>query len=420
MQKKNNWSWVPSLYIAEGLPYAIIMTLSIAMYKDFGVSNTEIAFYTSWLYLPWVIKPLWSPFVDIFRTKRWWVMTMQTLLGVGMAGIAFALSAPYYFKLTIAIFWIMAFCSSTHDIAIDGFYMLALDQREQSFFIGIRSTFYKIAQWLGNGALLIVVGLIQSHTSVAYSWMLVFLIMAGFFIAIMLYHRSVVPGVETVRAERMGLDRVFRQMFEVFVTFFNKKGVVFPALVFILVYRLGEAMLIRMKTPFLLDPLAVGGMGLTKAQCGVVDGTVGMLCMVAGGILGGYALSRKGLKYWLWFMLLCMAVPNAVYIYLAYAQPSSLWVTGICVGLEQLGYGFGFTAFTLYLMYIARGKYKTSHFAISTGFMALGMMLPGMIAGWLQEKMGYQLFFVLVFILGLVVMAVVPFLKVDPEYGKSS
>jgi len=415
--QKSNWSWVPSLYLAEGIPYAIIMALSIAMYKDFGVSNTDIAFYTSWLYLPWVIKPLWSPFVDVIKTKRWWVLTMQTLLGVGMAGVAFALQAPYYFKLTIAIFWLMAFCSSTHDIAIDGYYMLALDEGEQSFFIGIRSTFYKIAQWIGNGALLILIGYLQKHTTLVYSWMLIFFILAGLFIAMVLYHRFAMAKVETIAAERPNIRQIFSQIGEVFASFFTKKGVLL-ALVFILLYRLGEAMLVKMKTPFLLDSLEVGGLGLTKIEYGIVDGTVGMLCMVAGGLLGGYALSRKGLKYWLWFMLLCMAIPNAAYIYLAYAQPSSLWIIGLCVGLEQLGYGFGFTAFMLYLMYFARGKYKTSHFALCTGFMALGMMFPGMIAGWLQEMLGYNHFFILVFVLGLVVMAVVPFLKVDPEFGK--
>jgi len=417
MQKRNNWSWVPSLYIAEGLPYAIVMVLSIAMYKDFGVSNTDIAFYTSWLYLPWVIKPLWSPFVDVIKTKRWWVLTMQTLLGVGMAAIAFALPAPYYFKLTIAIFWLMAFFSSTHDIAIDGYYMLALDEGEQSFFIGIRSTFYKIAQWIGNGAILILLGLLQDHMAILYSWVLTFFILAGLFIAMIIYHRFAMPKVEKNPEAPANFTAVFRQIGEVFATFFTKRGV-WLALVFILLYRLGEAMLVKMKTPFLLDPVEVGGMGLSKIQYGIVDGTVGMLCMVVGGLLGGYALSRKGLKYWLWFMLLCMAVPNAAYIYLAYAQPSSIWLVGICVGLEQLGYGFGFTAFMLYLMYFARGKYKTSHFALCTGFMALGMMFPGMIAGWLQETLGYSHFFILVFLLGLVVMAVVPFLKIDPEYGK--
>jgi len=417
MRKKNNWSWVPTLYLGEGIPYAIIMTLSLAMYKDFGVSNTDIAFYTSWLYLPWVIKPLWSPFVDVIRTKRWWVLTMQTLLGVGIAGVAFALPAPYYFKLTIAIFWLMAFCSSTHDIAADGYYMLALDEGEQSFFIGIRSTFYKIAQWVGNGALLIVVGKLQQTTTKVYSWMLVLFIVAGAFIAMMLYHRFAMPKVELQNSRKLSINGIAKNIGDVFATFFTKKGVLL-ALAFILLYRLGEAMLVKMKTPFLLDPLEVGGLGLTKIEYGIVDGTVGMLCMVAGGLLGGFALSRKGLKYWLWFMLLCMAVPNAVYIYMAYAQPSSLWLIGLCVGLEQLGYGFGFTAFMLYLMYFARGEYKTSHFALCTGFMALGMMFPGMIAGWFQEMLGYRDFFILVFILGLVVMAVVPFLKIDPEYGK--
>lgn len=414
-KKVSSWSWVPSLYLAEGIPYAIINLFSVAMYKDFGVGNAEIAFYTSWLYLPWVLKPLWSPFVDVIRTKRWWVLAMQILLGVGMAAVAFSLSAPQWFKITIGIFWLMAFSSSTHDIAIDGYYMLALDTKEQSFFVGIRSTFYKISQWVGNGALMILVGHLQKTHPQIYSWTIVLLIMAGVFVGLMIYHSFILPKVEQ-RCDGKKSD-VLRSMADVFVTFFRKPAV-WITLTFILVYRLGEAMLVKMKTPFLVDQLTAGGMGLTLEQYGLIDGTIGMLCMVTGGIVGGIALSRKGLRYWLWAMLMCMALPNAAYIYLAFLQPSELWIIGACVGIEQLGYGFGFTCISLYMMYFSRGSYATSHFALCTGFMALGMMLPGMVAGYLQESLGYPLFFSLVFVLGLVVMAVVPFLKIDPDFGK--
>lgn len=416
MTKTTPWTYIPSLYLAEGIPYAIANLLSVAMYKDFGVSNAEIAFYTAWLYLPWVLKPLWSPFVDVIRTKRWWIIAMELLIGAAIAAVAFSLNAPTWFQISIGLFWLIAFCSSTHDISIDGYYMLALDSSEQSFFVGIRSTFYKISQWVGNGALMIIVGLLQKTHPKIYSWTVVIMIMAGLFIAFMLYHSFILPKVEKPRTDT-SLRKITSSIGDVFVTFFRKPAV-WITILFILVYRLGEAMLVKMKTPFLIDTLDAGGMGLTLEEYGVIDGTVGMLCMVVGGILGGIALSRKGLKYWLWAMILCMSLPNAAYIYLAFCQPSELWLICTCVGIEQLGYGFGFTCISLYMMYFARGEYATSHFALCTGFMALGMMFPGMIAGYLQQTLGYPLFFCLVFILGLVVMAVLPFLKIDPSFGK--
>lgn len=417
MSKSKPWAWVPSLYLAEGLPYAIVNLLSVAMYKDFGVSNTDIAFYTSWLYLPWVIKPLWAPFVDVVRTKRWWIPAMQLLIGVGTASVAFSLKAPHYFQITIGLLWLMAFASSTHDIAADGFYMLALPSNEQSLFVGIRSTFYKISQWLGNGALLIVVGLLERTMPKVYSWTVVLMIMAGIFIGLMLYHRFRLPHADEPEPENRSIGGILSSIGRVFVTFFRKPGVGIT-IAFILLYRLGEAMLVKMKTPFLQDTIAQGGLGLSLEQIGLVDGTVGMICMIAGGIIGGIALSRKGLRYWLWLMILCMALPNAAYIVLAVTQTSNLALIASAVGIEQLGYGYGFTSISLYMMYFARGRFATSHFALCTGFMALGMMLPGMAAGWIEEQTGYPLFFGIVFVLGLVVMAVCPFLKIDPDFGK--
>lgn len=419
MSKSHPWRWVPSLYLAEGLPYALVNLLSVAMYKDFGVSNAQITFYTAWLYLPWVIKPLWSPFVDVIRTKRWWVVAMQLLIGVGTAAVAFSLSAPFYFRLTIAIFWLMAFASSTHDIAADGFYMLALPEEEQSFFIGIRCTFYKVAQWLGNGALLILVGLMQHSLPKVYSWTVALLIMGGVFIALTLYHKYLLPRAAEQEPERKSARQILSSIGEVFATFFRKPGV-WLTLAFILLYRLGEAMLVKMKTPFLQDAVSAGGLGLTLEQIGLVDGTLGMVCMIVGGIWGGIAISRKGLSHWLWVMLLCMALPNAAYIALAYSQTANIYLVAAAVGIEQLGYGFGFTSISMYMMYFAQGRYATSHFALATGFMALGMMLPGMAAGAIQEALGYPHFFVLVFVLSLVVMPVCPFLKIDPAYGRKS
>ncbi len=408
-RKISPWAWVPTLYLAEGLPYALVNLLSVVLYQNLGASNTDIAFYTAWFYLPWVIKPLWSPFVDVIKTKRFWILLMQSLIAVCTAGLAFTLNAPGWFKYTIAIFFLIAFMSATNDISIDGFYMLALDEQKQSFFIGIRSTFYKISQWLGCGALLIVVGYLQRSLPKVYAWMTALLGLAGLFLLLVLWHRLILPKVEQERKD-LSFGKVARGLSDVFATFFRKSGLL-VSLAFILLYRLGEAMLVKMKGPFMLDSLEVGGLGLSVEQFGVIDGTIGMICIIAGGIVGGIALAKRGLKFWIWIMLLCVALPNALYILLAYLQPDSLIVIGLCVGAEQFGYGFGFTSFTMYLMHFSKGEYATSHFSLCTGFMALGMMLPGMAAGYLQTMLGYLAFFVLVFGLSLVVAGVIPFLK---------
>ncbi len=407
------WAWIPSLYFTEGIPYIIVMSVSVIMYKRFGLSNTDIAFYTGWLYLPWVIKPFWSPFIDLLGTKRRWIVSMQLLIGAGLAGIAFVLPTPFYFQVSLALFWLMAFCSATHDIAADGFYMLALPTKEQSFFVGIRSTFYRFATIFGQGLLVILAGVLERSTgNIPYAWSLTLFIVAGIFVGMFVYHRFVLPLPKTDKKyDGNSWNDTIKEFGKVFTSFFAKKNIGI-VLAFMLLYRLAEAMLVKLALPFLLDPRTDGGLGLSTEQVGIVYGTVGVISLTLGGILGGIAISKKGLGYWLMPMALAITLPNAVYLYMALAQPTNLWIINTAVALEQFGYGFGFTAYMMYLIRFADGEYKTSHYAICTGFMALGMMLPGMAAGWLQECLnGYDNFFVFVMICTIPTIAIVPFVK---------
>ncbi|NDP19805.1 MAG: AmpG family muropeptide MFS transporter [Paludibacter sp.] len=608
---KSPWAWIPSLYFAQGLPYVVAMTVAVIMYKRLGISNTDIALYTSWLYLPWVIKPFWSPFVDLIKTKRWWIVTMQLLIGAGLAGVAFLIPMPFFFQGTLAVLWLIAFSSATHDIAADGFYMLALDSSEQSFFVGIRSTFYRLAMITGQGLLIIIAGSLESFTGlepvqftvqssntaqtevvlqttennvpqtdamtfVAYpenlmlntknisvdslnkikafaleqnqkngfvsientatelkndnaswwnqkvsgplghfiktnfgekrdavagtdgkvgnaavvavkltkkpepgenvvlnssfasgdksiflasgervvfnannwnkpallvvqldyklkdevksefkgisgniklAWSITFFILSGFFILFFIYHRFILPRPASDHATETNSPKdIFIEFGNTFKSFFQKPGVGL-AITFMLLYRLGEAMLVKMASPFLLDAREVGGLGLTTGQVGLVYGTVGIIALTLGGIVGGIAASRKGLKYWIWPMALCITLPHLAFLYLSWFMPDNLILINLAVAFEQFGYGFGFTAYMLYMIYFADGKHKTAHYAICTGFMAMGMMLPGMIAGWLQDMLGYNHFFIWVMICAIPTLAVIPFLKIDKSYG---
>lgn len=607
-KNRSPWGWVPTLYFAQGLPYVAVMTISVIMYKRLGISNTDIALYTSWLYLPWVIKPFWSPFVDLLKTKRWWVVAMQMLVGAGLAGIAFTLPAPHFFQITLAIFWLVAFSSATHDIAADGFYMLALDSHRQAMYVGIRSTFYRVATIAGQGLLVILAGWLESSTGltpltldvqagpqyasetalpstlhttdtgtgkmhftatpavleisteadparvdsvnawvtrqniangfavaeptasavttatgsntpslnrferfiretfgekreashhplsgnigvvrvclsqkpdpgetvvlntvfqrgdrsifitqgerlefteanwdkpayiaiqtdpklrqastasfegtsgqIALAWSITFFVLAGFFIAISLYHKYILPRPAADRAVcRATASNIFREFLATFVSFFRKKQIGI-ALLFMLLYRLPEAQLVKLINPFLLDPREMGGLGLTTGQVGLVYGTIGILGLTLGGIIGGIVAAKGGLRRWLWPMAWSISLTCATFVYLSYVQPDSLWVINLCVFIEQFGYGFGFTAYMLYLIYFSEGEHSTAHYAICTAFMALGMMLPGMAAGWLQELIGYKHFFNWVMICCVATIAVCAFLKIDPDYGR--
>jgi PAT family beta-lactamase induction signal transducer AmpG len=608
IKERSNWFWVPSLYFAEGIPYVLVMTLSVIFYKRMGVSNSDIALYTSWLYLPWVIKPLWSPIVDILKTKRFWIIIMQLFIGAGLAGVALTIPVPNFFKYTLAFFWLLAFSSATHDIAADGFYMLGLSSHDQAFYVGIRSTFYRMAMLTGQGLLVIFAGVIESRTGlpelnihvqtsiennvsptfdpenidiksdpesmyfltvkdinvglekidknqaeivlneieswntehgfyvaeenqeqtdknygwwhkeiaeplaaflkkkfnadpidskssttgniaytwfylssppepgekvilnfthdkgdpsislvksyrfefsdsnwnvpafaafqldpkleritsasftglsgdISFAWTMVFALIAVVFLGFFFYHRYILPRPAEDKPNLKEGENILLEFFRTFALFFKKKRIG-VALLFLLVYRLGESQLVKLASPFLLDSREMNGLGLTTGDLGLIYGTFGMIFLSLGGILGGILASRQGLKYWIWWMIIAMNLPNLMYVFLSSYMPSSLWIVGASVAIEQFGYGFGFTAYMLYMIYISDGKHKTAHFAITTGFMALGMMIPGMMSGWLQEIIGYHNFFIWVMICTIPGFLIIPFLKIDPVFGK--
>ncbi|MDI6400855.1 hypothetical protein QLX67_02520 [Balneolaceae bacterium ANBcel3] len=613
--QKNAWAWIPSLYFAQGVPYVIVMFVTVVMYNRMGISNTEIALYTSWLYLPWVIKPLWSPLVDLLKTKRWWILAMQLCIGAGMAGVALTIPLPGFFQLTLAFFWLMAFNSATHDIAADGLYMLGLDKHQQAWFVGVRSTFYRIAMISGQGALVILAGTIESYTGlddvdiqarsypgyvqteaihpdevniqpakgtlemvvlpetveigtenrlrsevdsvVAFArswnldhgfnpaleqdlrrdseeadteagwfrrnvirpaeafissrfgpedipqdseytgnvgvlfihlssapepgeevvlnfgrtrgdnsfslveghyfrfteenwnvpamaiiqidsqlsfesaalfqirsgntplaWSVTFFVLAALFLLFFIYHRFMLPypaadkAVNTESGKRMA-----HTFFHTFVLFFKKDRII-AILAFLLLYRFAEAQIVRLASPFLLDPMEAGGLALTTGQVGWAYGTVGLIALTLGGILGGIMAARHGLRFWLWPMVFAMNLPNLVYVYLSQSMPDSIFVISGAIAMEQFGYGFGFTAYMLFMIYVSEGEHKTSHFAITTGFMALGMMIPGMFSGWIQELIGYPNFFLWVMIATIPAFIAAWFIPLDRDFGK--
>jgi len=423
------YTWVPSLYFAEALPYMAVIFMSTTLYTRMGLSNTELAFYTSWLYLPWVIKPLWSPFVDAIKTKRWWVIAMQTLLGAGFAGIAFTLNTSFWLSASLAFFWLIAFSSATHDIAADGFYILALDSHEQSLYVGIRSTFYRIGNIFVQGAMVILAGFLEKHLvsnnlpNIPAAWAITFGTLAAIILLLAVYHHFRLPHVEaqpeTVAETEQGnmLWQVLRQFGQTVKTFFTKPQII-PALLFMLLFRFPEAQLGKITTPFLLDTYEHGGLALSTASVGTIYGVVGVVGLLLGGILGGILVAKDGLKRWLWPMVAAISIPDAVYILLSATQTSNLWLINSCVFLEQFGYGFGFTAYMLYLIYFSRGESSTSVYALCTAFMALGMMLPGMMAGWLADTLGYTNFFIAVLVFTAITFLVTAFLRIDPDFGK--
>lgn len=417
--KNHPLAWVPTLYFAEGIPYVVVMTIAVVMYKRFGLSNSEIAFYTSWLYLPWVIKPFWSPIVDIFRTKRWWILVMQFLVGAAMGGVALTIPAPSYLQWTMLFFWLMAFSSATHDIAADGFYMIALSEKDQTFYVGIRSTFYRVSTIVGQGLLIMLAGTLEVYTrNPQTAWAYTFVTVATVMLLLALYHTFMLPRpADDTDAAHPTIRSTVAEFLDTFVAFFRKPKVCI-AITFMLLYRLPEALLTKISPVFLIGSQSEGGLGLTTAQLGFVQGTIGVIGLTIGGILGGIVVARDGFKKWLLPMVIAITIPDAVYIYFAAALPQSIPLVSACIFIEQFGYGFGFTAYMLYMIYFVSGSHKTSHYAFCTGFMALSMMLPGMFAGMLQEAMGYLTFFIFVMALTPLTFIAAKLIKVDPEFGR--
>ncbi|MEE1176762.1 MAG: MFS transporter [Paludibacteraceae bacterium] len=434
------WAWIPTLYMAEGAPYFAVNTLAMLFLSEMGLSNTDVALYTSWMYLPWVIKPFWSPILDLFGSKKMWVVVMQFIVAIALGGVAFTAPCDFWLNASLAFFWLCAFASATHDIAADGLYILALDTNQQSFFVGIRNTFYRISTVLCQWGCLVLAGQLFEQNTVdgmdvipahASAWSTVFYIMAIAFLFLSVYHFAFLPNDKkrleigrtfqngTDAQNTLGLDGIVASLKNNFKSFFAKftGRELILALLFIFTYRLGEAQLGKIAQLFLKDTYENGGLGLSLTDVGNIYGLVGVIALMTGGVLGGIAVSRYGLKKMMFPMLLFMNIPNVVYIFLSSTQTAFLPTIYTMVAIEQFGYGFGFTAFTLYLVYISQGKYSTTHYAICTGLMALGMMIPGMIAGYMQETLGYTNFFVWVCICTIPPFFIAPLLKIDKEFG---
>ncbi len=400
MENKKPWAWVPTLYFAEGVPYYLVTSISIVLFNQLGMPNGKMAFFTSFIAFPWVVKPLWSPFVDIIKTKRWWILTMQTLMALSVLLLAW-LAPQGYFTLALLFFTITAFASATHDIAADGLYMLALTEKSQAAFVGIRSTCYRLAGIFCQSLLLLLVGKLQTITSVPSSWMYVLLGCGALIALIALWHSLFLPQEENSTAlstnTEVQMSTIAHSLHEVgitFVEFFRKPGIGL-ALCFMLLYRLPEALLLKMNNPFFLAEQETGGLGMSVNTIGHIY-FIGLVLMLLGGIVGGVWASRYRLKKVMLPMALCLTLPSIVYLYLALCQPSSFWIISACIGLEQLGYGLGYTACMLYMMHFAEGEHKTAHFSFCTAFMFLGLLLPGMVAGYIEEAIGYVGFFAVV------------------------
>ena len=421
------WLWVPTLYFTEGIPYFLVNSISVMLFAKMGVPNDQLAFFTTLLYFPWFLKGLWSPFVDILRTKRWWIITMQALLTALCILLTISLPHPAAetiaakatpvstFSFTLILFIIAAFASATHDIAADGYYMLAHDTRSQAAFVGIRSTFYRIAAVFSQGVLVYIAGYMENKTgNIPLSWQITLGVTSLIMLLVTLYHSFFLPRAAEDKERANSQEpkansqqptanshAVWRELGDSFVTFFTKPGVAL-AITFMLLYRLSEGFLVKLCQPFLVDAreafvrdgqIIGGGLGLATDTVGLIYGTIGVICLLVGGILGGVYISRNGLKRSLWIMAAALTLPSFVYCYLSMAQPESLWIIGTAVSFEQFGYGFGFTAYMLYMMHFSEGEYKTAHYAICTAFMALSMMIPGFVAGAIEMSVGYTAFF---------------------------
>ena len=418
LKNSNAWLWIPSLYFASGLPYHAITSISDIMYKDMGISNADIALYTSILLIPWTIKPLWSPFVEMLSTRRKWTLYSQITLAICFTAVAFAIPSAYFLPLTLGAFMFGAFVSSTHDIALDGFYILGLPQDKQSFFSGIRNTFYRIATVFSSGVLVMLANKLSNHFGNNIAWSATFITVAAIMAILFIYHRKALPCPENdICRETNSIKEIFNNFGDIIKTYFQKPGIG-ATILFLLLFRFPEAQLGKIGKLFLMDSIEAGGLALSLGDIGFVNGVIGIVGLIAGGIAGGICISRKGLKYWLWPMVIAISLPDIVYVYMSSVLPQDITTISCCIFIEQLGYGFGFTAYTLYMIYFAQGKYPTAHFAISTAFMSLGMMLPGMISGKIQEYLGYEKFFVWIMACTIITFAVSSLIKIDKNFGK--
>lgn len=417
--KNKPYAWVPSLYLGEALPFSAVMLISVIMFQELGLTDAQITYYTGWLGLPWVIKPIWSPIIDNMKTKRWWIVSMQFLMGVALALVAFTLPSAFWLQGTLAVFMLIAFASATHDISADGFYIIGLTDKDQELYVGVRNTFYRIGMVIGQGGLVLLAGYMQQGKfgdalqSLTSSWVAVFIILGVLMLLLGLYHAFILPKVETVVHDRFDFMEQMREFWLTLKVFAAKPHII-SALCFILLFRLPEGLLVKIVPLFLKRGIAEGGLAMNDVDFGLIYGTLGVIGLLLGGLLGGWAVSRWGLKKCLWPLVLCITLPDIVYVYLSYYPTESLWLIGSCVCAEQLGYGLGFAAYTLFLVHFSRGERSTAVFSICTAGQYLGgVMLPGMVSGLISDSIGYQNFFWLIMLLCLVTFAVTAWVKIE-------
>ena len=416
------WTYIPSLYFLEGLPYIIINSVSVVLYANLGFANDQIAFWTGWLYLPWTLKMLWSPLVDGKSTKRRWLLGAQTAMAAVfllLAGLnvwnafvhAQAVQNLTFFSLSLFGFLAGAFVSATLDIATDGYYLLALSAPQQGYFVGIRTIFYRLAMIFGSGILVAATGALAQPAAQGtgglvpwpYNWACLFVFLGLLFAGGALYHRHMLPKPQ---ADGPAVTAGQNAWADAFKTYFTQKNILF-ILLFILFYRLGDALLEKIVPLFLLGPVQDGALGLSVQHYGLIKGTLGLGAVIAGNLAGGWLLGKYGFKKCIWPFAIILILPNFFYIYMSYARPA-LALTAVLITLEHFGNGLALMAFSVFIMYVSQGKYKTSHYAISTGIMALGMMVPSMLSGKWQMALGYSGYFVLVSLVSLCTLAVIP------------
>ena len=421
---RHPFTWVPSLYLAESLPFSAVMLISVIMFKEMGLTDSQITLYTGWLGLPWVVKPIWSPIIDNFKTKRWWIVNMQFVMGIALALVAFTLPTQFWLKGCLAIFMVIAFASATHDISADGFYIIGLSGKEQELYVGVRNTFYRIGMVIGQGGLVLLAGVMQEGylgsavQSVEMSWAIVFAIVGTLMLFLCLCHSFMLPKVEKSVHENFSFSEQAHEFLLTLKVFLTKPHLV-SALCFILLFRLPEGLLTKIVPLFLTRTATEGGLAMSDTDFGLIYGTLGVIGLLLGGLVGGWCVSRWGLKRCLWPLVFCITLPDAVYVYLSYFPTSDLWLVGAYVCIEQIGYGLGFAAYTLYLVTFSRGERSTAVFSICTAGQYLGgVMLPGMVSGLISDNVGYQKFFLVIMLLCLVTFAVTAFVKIEEENAR--
>jgi len=417
--KNNPLKWIPSTWFAMGLPFVALSTASAIMYKNFGISDTSIAFWTSLIMLPWTLKPLWGPFLEMFKTKKYFVYITQIFTGCLFGLVALSLKLDHFFAISISLLAIIAMSASTHDTAADGIYLNELDSKQQAKYVGWQGAFYNIAKIVSGGLLVYLAGELEKKYSLMNAWGIVMLLYAIIMIVLGLYNMKVLPtggNSKNVNSLKEG----FTVLQEVIITFFQKKNIGY-GIIFILCYRFAEGQAIKITPLFFKASRSAGGLGLSTSQIGLLYGVFGAAAFVLGSIIAGYYVSNKGGLTRKPLLVLCtfFNLPFAAYAYLAMVQPESLNVIATAVAIEYFGYGFGFVGLILYIMQqIAPGKYKMANYAFGSGLTNLGFMIPSMISGYLSDTMGYQYFFIWVLISTIpafLISLLVPLPKLEDE-----